>query len=350
VLLECMRYIICNADEGEPGTFKDRIIMEEDPHLLVEGMVIAAYAVGAEKGYIYIRGEYHKSIDRVRKALQSAAQNGFLGRNIKGSGYGLDIEVKLGAGSYLCGEEITLLESIEGKRGSPRIKPPYPAEKGLFDMPTLVNNVETLCHIPAIIRHGSGWYQGIGAEHSPGTKIFSVSGDVKEPGNFEVEMGTRLEDLVYGFAGGIKEGKAFKAALIGGAAGAFVPASLLDINMDFETLKRNQAVLGSGAVIVMAEDKSIGEMLHSLVTFFEHESCGKCVPCRVGTRQLRLLMEKILRDRPVQSTDIDAMVRQSELMAKTSLCPLGQSPVLPIRSAVKYFRNELEHPGREISK
>ncbi|MDJ0818396.1 MAG: NADH-quinone oxidoreductase subunit NuoF [Desulfobacterales bacterium] len=343
VLLECMRYIICNADEGEPGTFKDRVIMEKDPHLLIEGMIIAAYAVGAEKGYIYIRGEYHKSIELVRRALESARDHGFLGDSIMGSGYGLDIEVKLGAGSYLCGEEITLLESIEGKRGYPRIKPPYPAEKGLFDMPSLVNNVETLSHIPAIIRHGSEWYKCIGTKHSPGTKIFSVSGDVKKPGNFEVEMGTTLKDLIYGFAGGIKNDRAFKAALIGGAAGTFVPVSLIDIRMDFETLKKNEAVLGSGAIIVMAEDKSVGEMLHSLMRFFEHESCGKCVPCRVGTRQLRLLMEKITGDRSVKSAVIDAMLQQSELLAKTSLCPLGQSPVLPIRSAVKYFRDELEY-------
>jgi NADH:ubiquinone oxidoreductase subunit F (NADH-binding) len=346
VLLECMRYIVCNADEGEPGTFKDRIIMEGDPHLFIEGMIIAAYAVGAGQGYIYIRGEYHKSIDRVRKAIESARQNGFLGKNILGSGYGLEIDVKIGGGSYLCGEEFTLLESIEGKRGYPRIKPPYPAEKGLFGMPTLVNNVETLAHIPAIVRHGSDWYKSIGTEHSPGTKIFSVSGDVKIPGNFEVEMGTTLKDLIYGFAGGIKNDKGFKTALIGGAAGTFVPESFLDIGMDFETLQAKEAVLGSGAVIVMAEDKSIAGMLHSVLQFFEHESCGKCVPCRVGTRQLRRLIEKMITDRPAKSVDIDAMVRQSELLAKTSLCPLGQSPILPVKSAVRYFRDELEYDER----
>ena len=343
VLLECMRYIICNADEGEPGTFKDRIIMEGDPHLFIEGMIIAAYAVGAEKGYIYIRGEYHRSIELVRKALEDARKHGFLGDSIRGSGYGLDIEVKLGGGSYLCGEEITLLESIEGKRGYPRIKPPYPAEKGLFDMPTLVNNVETLAHIPAIIRHGSDWYKSIGTDQSPGTKIFSISGDVKKPGNFEVEMGTQLKDLIYNLAGGIKGDQKFKAALIGGAAGTFVPKSFLDISMDFETLQEKEAVLGSGAIMVMAADKSIRAMLHSVLRFFEHESCGKCVPCRVGTRHLRLQMEKILGDRKAQSTDIELLVQQSELLAKTSLCPLGQSPVLPIRSAVNYFRDELEY-------
>ncbi len=342
VLLECMRYIICNADEGEPGTFKDRIIMEEDPHLIIEGMIIAAYAVGAQKGYFYIRGEYHRSIELVRKALESARAHGFLGDNILGSTYSLDIDIKLGAGSYLCGEEITLLESIEGKRGYPRIKPPYPAEKGLHNMPTLVNNVETLSHIPAIIRQGSDWYKRIGTDQSPGTKIFSISGDVKKPGNFEVEMGTQLKDLIYILAGGMKGDQKLKAALIGGAAGTFVPKSFLDISMDFETLQEKEAVLGSGAIMVMAADKSICAMLHSVVRFFEHESCGKCVPCRVGTRQLRILIEKIISDGSAGSADIDSLVNQSELMAGTSLCPLGQSPVLPIKSAVKYFRDELE--------
>jgi NADH:ubiquinone oxidoreductase subunit F (NADH-binding) len=342
VLLECMRYIVCNADEGEPGTYKDRAVMEGDPHRLIEGMVIAAYAVGAQKGYIYIRGEYHKSIEMIRKALDLAKVHGFLGDDILGSGYSLEIEVKLGGGSYLCGEEFTLLESIEGKRGYPRIKPPYPAEKGLFDMPTLINNVETLAHVPAIILNGAQWYKSIGTDQSPGTKIFSVSGDVKNPGNFEVEMGATLKQLVFNLAGGIKNDKKFKAALIGGAAGTFVPESFLDVGLDFESLEANDAVLGSGAVIVLAEDKSILDMLLSILRFFGHESCGKCVPCRVGTRHLVILLEKILADGPAGSSDIDALLEQSELMAKTSLCPLGQSPVLPIRSAVRYFRSELE--------
>jgi len=338
-----MRYIVCNADEGEPGTFKDRIIMEGDPHLLIEGMIIAAYAVGAKKGYIYIRGEYYKSVDMIRKALEIARERGFLGDNILDSGYSLDIVVKLGGGSYLCGEEFTLLESIEGKRGYPRIKPPYPAEKGLFDMPTLVNNVETLSHIPTIILNGAEWYKSIGTNQSPGTKIFSISGDVNNPGYFEVEMGVRLKELVYNLAGGIKDNKKFKTALIGGAAGTFAPESFLDVSMDFESLQERDAVLGSGAIIVMAEDKSILDMLHSILRFFGHESCGKCVPCRVGTRQLLILLEKIITDgHDNNSSDIDALLEQAELMAKTSLCPLGQSPVLPIKSAMRYFRNELE--------
>ena len=343
VLLEFMRYIVCNADEGEPGTFKDRIIMEKDPHLLVEGMIIAAYAVGAEKCFIYIRGEYYKSVDMIRKALEIAKERGFLGDNILDSGYSLDIVVKLGGGSYLCGEEFTLLESIEGKRGYPRIKPPYPAEKGLFDMPTLVNNVETLSHIPTIILNGAEWYKSIGTNQSPGTKIFCISGDVNNPGYFEVEMGVKLRELVYNLAGGIIDNKKFKTALIGGAAGTFVPESFLDVSMDFESLQEKDAVLGSGAIIVMDEDKSILDMLHSILRFFGHESCGKCVPCRVGTRQLLILLEKIITDgQDNNSSDIDALLEQAEVMAKTSLCPLGQSPVLPIKSAIRYFRNEIE--------
>jgi NADH:ubiquinone oxidoreductase subunit F (NADH-binding) len=340
-LLECMHYVVCNADEGEPGTFKDRIIMEGDPHLLIEGMAIAAYAVGAGKGYIYIRGEYHKSIDRVRRALASAGARGFLGTNILGSGYALDIELKLGGGSYLCGEELTLLESLEGKRGHPRIKPPYPAQSGLFGMPTLINNVETLAHLPAIVINGAAWYKGLGSEKSPGTKIFTISGDVNTPGYAEVEMGIPLRALIDDCAGGIKDGKTFKTALLGGAAGTFVPPSLLDVRMDFDSLQAVDAVLGSGAVIVMADDRPILDMLHSILLFFEHESCGKCVPCRVGTRQLLMLLEKRIQDGRHQPAVIDALLEQSATMAKTSLCPLGQSPLLPIRSGVRYFAAEL---------
>jgi NADH:ubiquinone oxidoreductase subunit F (NADH-binding) len=344
VLLQCMRTMVCNADEGEPGTFKDRIIMEGDPHLLVEGMVIAAYAVGAEHGFIYIRGEYGRSIERVRNALAQARAHGFLGNGILGSGFSMDIEIKLGAGSYLCGEELTLLESLEGKRGYPRIKPPFPAESGLFGMPTLINNVETLSHIPAIVTNGAKWYNSLGTDKSPGTKIFTISGDVKRPGYVEAEMGVSLRDLITHAAGGIKDGKAFKAALLGGAAGTFVPESLLDVSMDFDALKEKGAVLGSGAVIVMSGDRSILTMLGSILRFFEHESCGKCVPCRVGTRHLVDLLETLEGADDMRPDHIDALVYQSELMAKTSLCPLGQSPVLSIKSAVRYFRDELEKP------
>ena len=336
-----MRTIVCNADEGEPGTFKDRIIMEKDPHLLIEGMLIAAYAVGAQNGYIYIRGEYHLSIDRIRSALNQARAGGFLGNNILGSGFSMDIAVKLGAGSYLCGEELTLLESLEGKRGHPRIKPPFPAEVGLFGMPTLVNNVETLAHLPAIIINGASWYNHIGTPKNSGTKIFTISGDVRSPGYVEFEMGVTLRELIFGWAGGIEGGRKFKAALLGGAAGTFVPESLLDVNMDFDALKAAGATLGSGAVIVIAHDRPILALLDAILRFFEHESCGKCVPCRVGTAQLVGLIEKLEKGEGQRSAHIDALVRQSRMMADTSLCPLGQSPVLPIETAVRHFGDEL---------
>jgi NADH:ubiquinone oxidoreductase subunit F (NADH-binding) len=345
-LVACMRFIVCNADEGEPGTFKDRIIMEGDPHLLIEGMVIAAYAVGAEKGFIYIRGEYHQSIDRFRTALDHAYARGFLGTSILGSDFSMDIEVKPGAGSYLCGEELTLLESLEGKRGYPRIKPPFPAENGLFGMPTLINNVETLSHFPAIIINGADWYKRLGTQNNSGTKIFTISGDVNHPGYVEVEMGAPLRALVYERAGGVKAGKHFKAALIGGAAGTFVPEGCLDVSMDFDALQAEGAVMGSGAIIVLANDRPIVDVLDSVLRFFDHESCGKCVPCRVGTRHLVGIVEKLRNGVGSRSAHIDDLVYQSELMAKTSLCPLGQSPVLAISSAVRHFRTELEKPNR----
>ncbi len=343
-LVDCMRTIVCNADEGEPGTFKDRIIMENDPHLLLEGMLIAAYAVGAEQGIIYIRGEYHHSIERIRRALTQAAAYGFLGANILGSGFSMTIEIKLGAGSYLCGEELTLLESLEGKRGHPRIKPPFPAEVGLFGMPTLINNVETLAHMPAIIVNGPDWYKALGTPNAAGTKIFTISGDVNAPGHVEVEMGVPLKDLIFDHAGGMKAGRPFKAALLGGAAGTFVPASLLDVSMDFDALKQAGAVLGSGAVIVMAEGRSLLAMLDSILRFFEHESCGKCVPCRVGTRHLVALIARLMAGVGDRSALVDSLLHQSRMMANTSLCPLGQSPVLPVASAVRFFGDELYAP------
>ena len=348
-LVECMRSIVCNADEGEPGTFKDRIIMESNPHLVVEGLLIAAYAVGAQQGYVYIRGEYHRSIDRMRNALNQARAYGFLGSDILGSGFSIDIEIKLGAGSYLCGEELTLLESLEGKRGHPRIKPPFPAEAGLFGMPTLINNVETLSHLPAIIVNGADWYKALGTPSAPGTKIFTISGDVNAPGHVEVEMGVPLKDLIYGHAGGMRDGRRFKAALLGGAAGTFVPASLLDVCMDFDALKEAGAVLGSGAIIVMAQERSLLTMLDSILRFFEHESCGKCVPCRVGTRHLVGLIDRLKTEDGDRSTLVDALVHQSRTMARTSLCPLGQSPALPIESAVRFFGDELKAPPQHSS-
>ncbi|MCX6230323.1 MAG: NADH-quinone oxidoreductase subunit NuoF [Bacteroidetes bacterium] len=337
---DCDRYIICNADEGEPGTFKDRIIMENDPHLLIEGMLISAYGIGASKGYIYIRAEYYLSVERVKKAIETACERGYLGKNIMGTYFSFYLEIKLGAGSYLCGEELTLMESLEGKRGYPRIKPPFPAEKGLFGKPTLINNVETLSHIPTIIVKGSKWYTGLGTEKSKGTKIFTISGNVNKPGYYEVELGVSLRSLIYDFAGGMKEGKTFKAALLGGAAGTFVDESMLDTAMAYDSLKEKGATLGSGAIIVLDNDQSVFEVLFSVLNFFKHESCGKCVPCRIGTTQLMLLMNKI-KSEADKADILKEIFHQSELMAKSSLCPLGQSPILPVKSSIKYFEKEL---------
>jgi NADH-quinone oxidoreductase subunit F len=338
----CERYVVCNADEGEPGTFKDRIIMESEPHLLLEGMAICGFAIGAPKGYVYVRGEYGLSIERLKKAVRDAAAAGFLGGDILGSGFSFDIEVKAGAGSYLCGEELTLLESLEGKRGYPRIKPPFPAESGLWGMPTLVNNVETLANVPYIVSEGAGAYLALGTPSSPGTKIFCLSGDVNRPGHVEVEMGVSLRSLIDDFAGGVKGGGDPVAVLLGGAAGTFVSASMLDLPLDFDALRKAGATLGSGAVIVMGRDRSIPAMLVSILDFFRHESCGKCIPCRVGTARLAERAKALeAMPREARRAALEEMVREAQMMEKSSLCPLGQSPILPLRSAAAHLAEVL---------
>lgn len=335
--LRCeQKYLICNADEGEPGTWKDRIIMETDPHMLIEGILIAAYAIGATKAYVYLRAEYYKSIAMVEKAIIDARNKGYLGHNILGSTYSCDIDIRLGAGSYLCGEELTLMESLEGKRGYPRIKPPFPAEKGLFGFPTLINNVETLATLPAIIGMGSSEYSKLGIPESPGTKIFTISGDVANPGFFEVEMGVTLRQLIYELAGGIKDGAKIKAVLIGGAAGTFVDESVLDTRTGYDSLKEKGAVLGSGAIMVLSESRSLKAMLESILEFFKHESCGKCVPCRVGTDRL-VRMIRDFNNGNASGYSLDQMVTEAENIARTSLCPLGQSPIMPLASLKRYF-------------
>jgi NADH:ubiquinone oxidoreductase subunit F (NADH-binding) len=334
------KYVVCNADEGEPGTFKDRVIMEKDPHILLEGMIISAYAIQASKAYIYIRGEYTESIEKLEVAINQAREKGIIGKNIFNSGFNVDFEIKLGAGSYLCGEELTLLESLEGKRGNPRIKPPFPAEKGLFGKPTLINNVETFAHIPYIIEKGAVHYKSLGTEKSPGTKIFTISGDVQKPGYYETEMGVTLRQLIDDFAGGMKDGKEFYAAILGGAAGTFVNESVLDTPMGYDTLKEKGAVLGSGAIMVMSKERSIFDMTQSILEFFKHESCGKCVPCRVGMPQLLLLMDRVRRNEIDRVEALDLLLYESEFMAKSSLCPLGQSPILPIKSLKQYFEKQ----------
>ncbi len=333
------KYIICNADEGEPGTFKDRLILEGDPHKLIEAMAIGGYAIGARKGYVYIRGEYGLSIERMNQAITQAREFSLLGENILETGFAFDLEVKKGAGAYICGEETALIESLEGKRGNPRVKPPYPVTHGLWQKPTAVNNVETLANVPEIIARGSDWFRTMGTEKCPGTKVFTILGHVEYPGLIEVEMGTPLREIIFDYGGGIKGGKKFKAALLGGAAGVFLPDRLLDVRMDFENLKENRAVLGSGAILVMNEETSIVDMLFSTLKFFAHESCGQCSPCRVGTRQLLNLAYNIRR-RKGRIEDIDQMVHLSEALYAASLCPLGQSLIMPVKSAIENFREE----------
>ncbi len=333
------KYIICNADEGEPGTFKDRVIMEQDPHLMIEGMLISAFSIGAQKGYIYIRAEYSESIEKVKKALENCYKEGYLGKKLPGTDFSLDLEIRLGAGSYLCGEELTLLESLEGKRGYPRIKPPFPAQKGLFGCPTLINNVETFAHIPYIIEHGPENYRKFGTEKSPGTKIFTISGDVEKPGYYETEMGVTLRELIEDMAGGIEDGEDFQAAVLGGAAGTFVDESVLDTPMGYDTLKEKEAILGSGAIMVLDDSRCLFEMLYDILKFFQHESCGKCVPCRVGTTQLVMMMDQIKSQKNGNREEmLEKMKNEAEYMAANSLCPLGASPILPLASTYKYFK------------
>ncbi len=331
-------YVVCNADEGEPGTFKDRVIMESNPHLIVEGMIIAAYGIGAEKGFIYIRGEYYDSIRKLQNAISQAHESGYLGNNILGSGFSFDLEIRPGAGSYLCGEELTLLESLEGKRGYPRIKPPFPAEKGLWGKPTLVNNVETLANLPGLIENGSEWFRSSGTERTPGTKLFSISGDIKKPGCYEVDAGFILHDLINDLAGGTVNGQPWKAALLGGAAGTFVPFALSDLSLCYERLKERGATLGSGAVIVVGSDRKLIPVMQSILRFFRHESCGKCVPCRLGTTYIHdrsLQIPGANHDKRI--TLLEEIVSHAREMAKSSLCPLGQSPILPLGTLQKHF-------------
>ncbi|MEJ5266586.1 MAG: NADH-quinone oxidoreductase subunit NuoF [Bacteroidales bacterium] len=329
------RFVVCNADEGEPGTFKDRMIMETDPFLLIEGMIIAAFAIKATNAYIYIRGEYYTSIENLENGIKQCYDRGFLGKNILNTGLNLEMELFKGAGSYLCGEELTLLESLEGKRGYPRIKPPFPAEKGLWGYPTLVNNVETFSHLPFIVTHGYKEYAKIGTTESKGTKLFCVSGNVNKTGVFELPLGITLRELIFDICGGMKNGFEYKGALLGGAAGTFADKSIIDIPLSYEALKKEGLTLGSGAVIVVDDKTDLKKMMKSILHFFKHESCGKCVPCRIGTK---LLLDEISKQNPAK-IDMNFLSQESEYMAKTSLCPLGQSPVLPIKSYIRFFKN-----------
>jgi len=337
------KYIICNADEGEPGTFKDRVIMEGDPHRVIEGMVLAGYAVGADKGFIYIRGEYALSIQRMKKAIEQAYKYNLLGSNILETDFSFDIEMRKGAGAYICGEETALIESLEGKRGEPRDKPPYPGTYGLWGKPTVVNNVETLANVPSIILKGADWFRSLGTRDTPGTKLYTILGHVMNQGVIEVETGITLREIVFDYGGGMRNNGEFKAALVGGAAGCFLGRDMLDVKMDYATLKSYKAVLGSGAILVMDNSACIVDMLKCILGFFRHESCGKCAPCRIGTDKLYRMVSEISTGMGTEDHP-KLMLELVQMMNKASFCPLGQSVFLPLSSAFKYFEDEImEH-------
>jgi NADP-reducing hydrogenase subunit HndC len=335
------KYVVCNADESEPGTFKDRVILEGDPHSILEAMSLAAYAVGADEGYIYIRGEYALAQERIAAAINQARDMGFLGKNIFGTSFSFDIHIHAGAGAYICGEETALIESIEGKRGEPRTRPPYPTTNGLWNKPTLVNNVETLANIPAIIRNGAIWYRSFGTPSSPGTKVYTILGNVNNTGLIEVPFGITLREVITIYAGGMKHGRAFKLAQTGGSSGSIIPSSLQDTPMDFDSYNRAGVSLGSGALLICDEDTCIVDLAKVLLNFFQRESCGKCTPCRIGTHRAFETMQAISEGR-AELKDLDDLLYLSENLTNLSNCGLGQTAGTPIRDILKYFRAEVE--------
>jgi len=335
------KYLVCNADEGEPGTFKDRLLLEGCPHLVIEGMVLSGYAVGASKGFIYIRGEYAEAILRMEKALSEARASNYLGHNILGSSYSFDIEVHKGAGAYVCGEETSLIESMEGKRGFPRLRPPYPASAGLFGQPTAINNVETLANVPAIVLGGSVAYRSLGVGSASGTKLYPLSGAVANTGVVEAPLGTTLRELIHDVGGGVSDGKRFLAALVGGAAGVFLGEDMLEVPLDYDSLASHGATLGAGAVLVLDNDCNPASLILDILRFFRHESCGQCTPCRVGTARLVEMMEDLIATEGKTDVILTHMLETALLMQNTSLCPLGQSPYPMLRSAANYFGHYL---------
>ena len=335
------KYIICNADEGDPGAFMDRSVMEGNPHAVIEGMVIAAYSVGASEGYVYIRAEYPLAVDRLRIALDAAGQRGYLGKNILGSGLDFHIKVKLGAGAFVCGEETALIASIEGERGMPRAKPPFPVTSGLWGKPTVINNVETLSNIPYIINKGADWFAAMGTEKSKGTKVFALTGKVRNTGLIEVPMGIPLREIIFEIGGGIENGKKFKAVQIGGPSGGCIPEQHLDVNVDYESLTRLGAIVGSGGMIALDEDDCMVDVARYFLNFTQSESCGKCVPCRIGTKRLLEILERITRGEGREG-DIELLENLSNDIKLGSLCGLGQTAPNPVLSTLKYFRHEYE--------
>ncbi|HWQ45499.1 MAG TPA: NADH-quinone oxidoreductase subunit NuoF, partial [Longilinea sp.] len=335
------KYVVCNADESEPGTFKDRLILEGDPHAIIEAMIIAGYAIQADEGYVYIRGEYKLAQERLTAAIKQAHEMGFLGKDIFGTGFNFEIHVHGGAGAYICGEETALIESIEGKRGEPRARPPYPTTHGLWGKPTLVNNVETLANVPPILRMGAEWYRSIGTPSSPGTKVYTILGHVNVTGLIEVPMGITLREVIAIYGKGIKNGASFKMAQTGGSSGSIIPASLQDTPMDFDSFNKTGVALGSGALLICDDDTCVVDLARVLINFFRVESCGKCNPCRIGNQRAFEILTNISEGLGSMK-DLNDLDTLSTQLYEMSNCGLGQTSGTPIRDILKYFRAEVE--------
>ena len=343
---EKTRYVVCNGDEGDPGAFMDGSVMEGDPYKMIEGMIIAAYAVGAENGYIYVRAEYPLSVARLRLAISQAEEYGLLGDNILGSGVNFHLHINRGAGAFVCGEGSALTSSIEGNRGMPRVKPPRTVEKGLWGKPTVLNNVETYANVPKIIMQGADWFHTIGTEGSPGTKTFSLTGAIENTGLIEVPMGTTLREIIYDIGGGLKSGAAFKGVQIGGPSGGCLVEEQLDAPLDFDSVKKLDAIMGSGGLVVMDENTCMVEVARFFMSFTQRESCGKCVPCREGTKRMLEILEKIVAGNGEMS-DLDELEELAKMVQSMALCGLGKSAPLPVLSTMKRFREEYEEHIRD---
>lgn len=335
------KFLICNADEGDPGAFMDRAVLEGDPHAVLEGMLIGAYAMGATEGYVYVRAEYPIAIRHLKMALEQVRGHGLLGRNILGSGFSFDIHIKEGAGAFVCGEETALMASIEGKRGMPKVRPPFPIQSGLWGYPTCINNVETLANVPAIITNGHAWYAGIGTEKSKGTKIFALAGMINNTGLVEVPMGITLKKIIFDIGGGIPDGRGFKAALTGGPSGGCIPPQYLDLPIDYDSLSQIGAIMGSGGLIIMDDTTCIVDIARFFMTFTQSESCGKCVPCRMGTKRMLEILTRITEGNG-KMQDLGLLEETAVSVKDSSLCGLGQTAPNPVITTLRYFRNEYE--------
>jgi bidirectional [NiFe] hydrogenase diaphorase subunit len=335
------KYVVVNGDEGDPGAYMDRTVMEDDPHRVLEGMIIAAYAVGAQYGYFYVRGEYPIAVGRLRRAIRDARRRGIIGKSVMGKDFQFNADVRIGAGAFVCGEETALIHSIEGKRGTPRMRPPYPSTSGLWGFPTVINNVETMANVPSIITKGAEWFAGIGTEKSKGTKVFALAGQLKNTGLIEVPMGITLREIVYDIGGGVPGGRDFKAAQTGGPSGGCIPDRFLDTPVDYESLSRLGSIMGSGGLVILDDSTSMPEFARFFMDFCVDESCGKCVPCRVGTVQIRTLLDKLIQGQG-EPGDLEKLEELCTFVKRQSLCGLGQSAPNPVLSTLQYFRDEYE--------